>query len=558
MEETLITFGSEIKALGEGKVGGYLIRFSTATDPDLTNDYFTKDTDLHFPSDLPVLYNHGMDKKLKKRVIGVAEVKLDDVGAWAETQLNLRDEYEQEIYKLAEAGKLGYSSGALSHLVEREPAGKGVSFIKTWFVGEASLTPTPAEPRNTLVTLKSLLTPEQAALPIEGEGKTETISTGEKIMEELDVKALVAAALKEREEAEAVKAAQLKAIEDAKAEGAKAAIEELEKSGQLKKVHYHTVDKIDDDNDGVGAFKAWMQTGQVNHGLREPDSIMQSIKSTSGVVNLTTGDEGGYLVPDPLLDRIIAKRDLASWVRQAPCQHFTTDSDHLLVPVEDTRMADASSTSESAGYTNETTGTLAQKDLALVKYTKYWKVSEEFMGVRNSNWEGWFAGAVARVEAGTENSVATANILDGSGATAGNTATTTAAISAADLSALIGKLTNGYNTGPSECGFLMKNATKWDIKGVSGSNFQFMATPQSGDFYGYPAYVSDDMPAMTTGLYSVVFGNFYYFGVLEKPGIVIQRNPYLYMANGQIGIFAKFFRAYDVLQSEAFYKMIQA
>ena len=63
MEETLITFGIEIKALGNGKVGGYLIRYSTATDPDLTNDYFTKDTDLHFPSDLPVLYNHGMDKK---------------------------------------------------------------------------------------------------------------------------------------------------------------------------------------------------------------------------------------------------------------------------------------------------------------------------------------------------------------------------------------------------------------------------------------------------------------------------------------------------------------
>jgi len=27
MEETLIAFGSELKALGEGKVGGYLVRF---------------------------------------------------------------------------------------------------------------------------------------------------------------------------------------------------------------------------------------------------------------------------------------------------------------------------------------------------------------------------------------------------------------------------------------------------------------------------------------------------------------------------------------------------
>jgi hypothetical protein len=63
---------------------------------------------------MPVLYNHGLDKTIKKRVIGKASVSIDDVGAWAEAQLNLRDEYEKEIYKLVEAGKLGYSSGALA------------------------------------------------------------------------------------------------------------------------------------------------------------------------------------------------------------------------------------------------------------------------------------------------------------------------------------------------------------------------------------------------------------------------------------------------------------
>lgn len=554
MEETLIAFGNEIKALGEGKVGGYLVRFSTAADPDLTNDYFTKDTDLHIPADLPVLYNHGLDRKMGKRVIGKAVVNIDDVGAWAETQLNLRDEYEQEIYKLAEAGKLGYSSGALSHLVEREPAGKGVSFIKTWFVGEASLTPTPAEPRNSIVTLKSLITPEQAALPIEGEVKP--IKHGEKIMEETDVKALVAAALKEREEAEAAKAAQLKALEDAKAEGAKAAVEELEKSGQLKKTYYHSIEKSSDSDDGLAAFKSWMQTGEKNRELIEPDEVMRNIK-TSGVFNWTTGAEGGYLVPDPLLNRIIAKRDLASWVRQAPCSYFSTVADHLLIPVEDTRASDFASTAESAAYTNDTTLNLAQKDVTLVKYTKEIKVSEEFLGAQNANWEGWIANVLARAEAGTENNIATANVLDGSGATAATAAATSQAITAAELARLIGSLTNGYNV-TGEVGFLMKNATKWYLKGVTGSNFNFVTTPQSGDFFGYPAYVSDDMPAMTTGLYSTVFGNFTYFAVLEKPGMLVQRNPYLYMASGQVGIFANIFRAYDVLVSEAFYKMAQA
>ncbi len=552
MEETLIAFGSELKALGEGRVGGYLVRFSTAEDPDLTNDFFTKDTDLHFPPEMPVLYNHGLDKTLKKRVIGRATVTVDNAGAWAEAQLNLRDEYEKEIYKLVEAGKLGYSSGALSHLVEREPAGKA-AFIKSWFIGEVSLTPTPAEPRNSVVSLKSLI-PGEAALPIDE--KETSIHQGENKMEEtIDVKALIAAEFKAMKDAEAAEAARKQEIEDARAEGARQAVEELKSKKLLKSSEYHTTEKTSDSDDGVGAFKSWMQTGKENSELIEPDSTFLSIK-TSGVWNVTTGAEGGYLVPDPLLNRIIAKRDLASWVRQAPCSYFTTDADHLLIPVEDTRHADFVVTSESAAYSNDTTGNVAQKDLALLKYTKEIRVSEEFLSARNSNWEGWLANVLARAEAGTENAIATANVLDGSGATAGTAAGSSTTLTAAELARLVGSLTNGYNVN-GEVGFLMKNATKWYLKGLTGSTFNFIATPAAGDFFGYPAYVSDDMPAMTSGLYSTVFGNFTYFGVVEKPGMLVQRNPYLYMASGQVGIFANIFRAYDVLQSEAIYKMAQ-
>ena len=373
--------------------------------------------------------------------------------------------------------------------------------------------------------------------------------------ETIDVKALIAAEIKAMKDAEAAEAARKQEIEDARAEGARQAVEELKSKKLLKSSEYHTTEKTSDSDDGVGAFKSWMQTGKENSELIEPDSTFLSIK-TSGVWNVTTGAEGGFLVPDPLLNRIIAKRDLASWVRRAPCSHFTTDADHLLIPVEDTRHADFVVTSESAAYSNDTTGNVAQKDLALLKYTKEIKVSEEFLSARNSNWEGWLANVLARAEAGTENAIATANVLDGSGATAATAAGSSTTLTAAELARLVGSLTNGYNVN-GEVGFLMKNATKWYLKGLTGSNFNFIATPASGDFFGYPAYVSDDMPAMTSGLYSTVFGNFTYFGVVEKPGMLVQRNPYLYMASGQVGIFANIFRAYDVLQSEAIYKMAQ-
>ena len=138
MSDELIIYGDEIKALGNGRIGGVLVRMSTDNDPDLTNDFFSAKSDIRFPETVDVYYNHGFDETLKKRVIGKAKLsRLDNADVWAETQLNMRDDYEKRIYEMAEAGKLGYSSGAMAHLVEREPVGKSFH-IKTWVIGEAS------------------------------------------------------------------------------------------------------------------------------------------------------------------------------------------------------------------------------------------------------------------------------------------------------------------------------------------------------------------------------------------------------------------------------------
>jgi len=156
-KENLIYFGDAVKVLGEGKIGGYLVRFSTERDPDLVGDFFTKDSDLGVEpgSRLPVYYQHGYDPHFKSKRIGRASVEYQDVGIWLEAQLEMRDEYERGLMELAEAGKLGWSSGAAGHLVEREQVGKSWH-ITSWPIAEASLTPTPAEPRNAAVSVKSI------------------------------------------------------------------------------------------------------------------------------------------------------------------------------------------------------------------------------------------------------------------------------------------------------------------------------------------------------------------------------------------------------------------
>lgn len=154
MGTSVVYHGGDIKALGDGRVGGYLVRFSGPTDPDLTGEFFTKDTQFGTNMQPPVLYHHGMDGHMKARIIGSSTLKMDDVGLWIEAQLDLRDEYEKAVYgRLVAEGKAGWSSGAAT--VEYEPLGKSY-WIKTWLIAEASITPIPAEPRNAAIPIKSL------------------------------------------------------------------------------------------------------------------------------------------------------------------------------------------------------------------------------------------------------------------------------------------------------------------------------------------------------------------------------------------------------------------
>lgn len=186
--EQLVYYGGAVKALGEGRVGGYLVQFGDADHPDLEGDFFYPETELGVETGgkLPIYYQHGMDEHIKAQRIGRGTVKIDDVGAWIEAQLVLRSEYEQAIYQLAEEGKLGWSSGAAGHLVVREPAGKSFR-IMSWPIAEASLTPTPAEPRNIAVPIKSLFKPASGDPEPEEKAVEEQLSDVEHVVEEIEM-----------------------------------------------------------------------------------------------------------------------------------------------------------------------------------------------------------------------------------------------------------------------------------------------------------------------------------------------------------------------------------
>ena len=176
-DTALIAFGGEVKSLDDGRIGGYLVRFSDADNPDLTGDFFTNDTDFGFAESLtsPVYLNHTLPlstrdgkKVVIKEAIGKVTLTIDNVGVLTDAVL-----YNRELYQ-GMLDSLGWSSGTAAYLVQRKAVGKA-QHITRWPLGlDASLTPIPAEPKNVVVPFKSLFTPEvatEAAAP-EDDGKS--------------------------------------------------------------------------------------------------------------------------------------------------------------------------------------------------------------------------------------------------------------------------------------------------------------------------------------------------------------------------------------------------
>jgi phage head maturation protease len=151
--------GGEVKSDRLGHVKGYLVRFGSPNAVDLEGDWFAPETDFGFPvkagSRVPLnlYYHHGMDQKVGRKSIGTGYVKMDETGLWYEAQIDLADEYGRMIAKLAKEGKMGFSSGAAGHLVERKSTGTASQIVR-WPIAEASITPTPAEWRNTVKSIE--------------------------------------------------------------------------------------------------------------------------------------------------------------------------------------------------------------------------------------------------------------------------------------------------------------------------------------------------------------------------------------------------------------------
>lgn len=114
---------------------------------DIDGEDFGADTDFCLEwfgeAGRPLLYHHGLDGHVKTTVVGrQMGFEIRDDAAWVQSQLDKSSRYYKVVKELIEKGALGYSSGAMPHLVTKTSTGH----ITRWPWVEISLTPTPANP----------------------------------------------------------------------------------------------------------------------------------------------------------------------------------------------------------------------------------------------------------------------------------------------------------------------------------------------------------------------------------------------------------------------------
>lgn len=162
-DTTLIYPGGDVKALGGGRVAGYLVRFNAV---DVQGDVFLPSTDfgLDVATKSRVVYDHGLRRDDLGRMIGNARIGTAELsqrpdGIYAEATLDTSKPAVKSLYDRIEAGGIGWSSGSVDRLVVREASQENprVRAVKSWPLIEATLTPIPVDPNNRAVAIKALV-----------------------------------------------------------------------------------------------------------------------------------------------------------------------------------------------------------------------------------------------------------------------------------------------------------------------------------------------------------------------------------------------------------------
>ena len=564
---------------------GPLVVFTDPSRPDLHGDYFDKSTDFGLLSDngiaaLPAYYQHGFDEHFGTKRIGPAEVYFakadgtpvdsaaDAFAVWASYQLELRTDYERHLLEMAEAGKMGQSSGAVAHLVKhvqvRTEDGHSAWRITDWPLGEASLTPTPAEPTTSAVPAAKLFADWQAkqvpaapkAAPSTPEASTPeptttphtAMSATAKTVEQAAPPQALAAGLSDAQRDE-IKDLVSSSMSDAM----KTFLEEQKPGAPSYPVNVSSTDTTKGapailnergDSDEMQAYKYWLKTGRESAEFKA---------SNATDMNIGTDEDGGFAVPTGHYNDIVTRRDERLLARSVGAMQIPGVGTTVNVPVDAEDDGEFVATNEAADSDLDAPA-IGQVPMTLVTYSKRVVLSRELLNDETSNLLNFITRKVADGAAKTHNSLLITEVL-ANGTAFGTTASATALAAGELEQAIDDDDLYFYIENDTDACWIMRPSTFGPITSITG-NDRLYAEQQQGSranrsLLGYEVKHSNKVEAYGTASNKfALFGNFGNVGFRDGPQMQVLRDEYSLAVKRQV-VFHYYFRTvYKVLQSE--------
>ena len=278
-----------------------------------------------------------------------------------------------------------------------------------------------------------------------------------------------------------------------------------------------------------------------------------------------TGGTGTYLVPDDFINQILPLRDQASFPRAMGVRVIQTSLPVVDIPAESTSVANFTRAAEAGAYTTDLPA-FAQNQVNVQKWTLRHTVSEEFLEDDATNFDEWFTRSLARSMAQTEayyvaigsGTSQHEGIFEG-GDTDALTFDTASHLTADELYELFMLLKSGYQ---QDAAWLMDNtlwrhivtmrdANNWAFGAADYLTINVDGGPQAGTLYGKKVFLQDDIPVIAASTCVIMVGDPYYYGLVERKGLTVARNPFLQQASGLVDFFSHFRQGGKVLAEEA-------
>lgn len=272
---------------------------------------------------------------------------------------------------------------------------------------------------------------------------------------------------------------------------------------------------------------------------------------------------GGYTVPtdtfrqliDTSLYNVNVMRQLATVITAGANTEVATNSAH----------GAAAWTAESVAY-NESDEAFNQVTFAAYKATRIIKVNEELLQDSVFDIEALvrdqFALSIGALEEAAfvngNGSAKPTGVVGGS--TAGTTAASGTVVTADEVIALYHAVPRPYRPGAS---WLFADATALKLRKLKGGDGQYLWQPglQAGApdmLIGKPVFISDNMPAMTSGNKAMLFGDFKRYWIVDRADMVFKRLNELYAASGQVGFLCSMRTDGKLTDASAVYHQLMA